>query len=138
VAKPRRTHGRASSGSEDDLLVSEIFGLDRRIRFCAVVDSHAQVVAGGIRPGVQPLVPKEAYADIAFRTFLGSKAIQASEDYLGTARFGIIRRDKILQMVFVLPNDRELQIGTEVGFPLDRVNLIEGVIKKLTSSANPE
>lgn len=123
--------GRGSRANEQ--LIERVFELDRRIRFCGVVNQHGKLEAGGMRPGVKAMEPHDQTAGIVLQTAVGSKAFQASESHIGRARYGIIRRDRLVQIVFALPKDRELQIATTASFPINKVELMENVVKKFVS-----
>jgi len=55
-----------------DKLCSKIFEVDRNIRFAGVIDKMGRLLAGGMRPGIEPMEPRmdsqKLYLDFAFRT----------------------------------------------------------------------
>jgi hypothetical protein len=101
-------------------LVRKIFATDKRIQFCAVVDAKGKIEAGGMRPGVQSLEPAEETEKIVTRMFLNQAIDQATDPYLGRTNWAIIRREKLIQITFPLPERKHLQIAASLDYPISK------------------
>jgi hypothetical protein len=95
----------------------EVFATEKRIQFCAVVDSNGRLEAGGMRPGMKPLEPEAETERIVTRTFLD----QATDPYLGRARWAIVRRERLVQVTFPLSGDRQLQLAASADYTVSKV-----------------
>ncbi len=103
-----------------DSVVKKIFATDRRIQFCALVDANGKLEAGGMRPGLKSLEPAVETARIVTRMFLNQAMNQATDPYLGRVMWSIIRREKLVQITFPLPGQRQLQITATVDYPISK------------------
>ena len=104
-----------------DSLVKKIFATDKRIQFCGVVDANGNLEAGGMRPGVQYLEPAAETAKIVTRMFLNQAIVQANDRHLGRVSWVMVRREKLLQITFPLPERKQLQIATRLDYPISKV-----------------
>jgi hypothetical protein len=112
-------------------VVKNIFATDRRIQFCAVVDANGTIEAGGMRPGVRPLEPPAETAKIVTRMFLNQAMNQATDPYLGRASWAIVRREKLVQVTFPLPEQKQLQITATLDYPISKVAKLAQYVNKL-------
>ncbi|MDA4116396.1 MAG: hypothetical protein OK442_07575 [Thaumarchaeota archaeon] len=118
-------------------VVKKIFSTDKRIKFCAVVDSEGKIEAGGMRPGFRFLEPEpEAEtARIVTRMFLNQAMNQASDRYFGPVNWGIIHREKLVQITFHLRGQKQLQITTALGSPVSKVATLGRYVNQLGMKA---
>lgn len=114
-----------------DSLVKKVFATDKRIQFCAVVGADGQIEAGGMRPGVRPLEPTDETARIVTRMFLNQAIHQATDPYLGRARWTIVRREKLVQATFSLSGEKQLQITATLDYPISKVAKLGQYAEKL-------
>jgi hypothetical protein len=114
-------------------LVQKVFGLDKRIKFCAIVDPDGKVKIGGMRAGTKALEPSDQTSLIVLRMAIGGKAIEASNVQLSKAKFGIVCRERVIQLVFSLPQREQLQVAADASFPIERVKAIEQTLIRLIS-----
>jgi hypothetical protein len=104
-----------------DAVVKKIFATDKRIKFCAVVDSDGRVEAGGLRKGVRFLEPEAETARIVTRMFLNQAMNQASDPYFGRVNWAVVHREKLVQITFPLPGQKQLQITAALTYPISKV-----------------
>jgi len=112
-------------------VVKKIFATDKRIRFCAVVDENGKIEAGGMRPGVRSLEPAAETERIVTRMFLNQAMNQATDPYLGRARWAIVRREKLVQITFPLPEQKVLQITATLDYPISKVGKLGQYVNRL-------
>jgi len=116
-----------------DSVVKKIFATDQRIKFCAVVDSDGKIEAGGMRKGVRFLEPEAETARIVTRMFLNQAMNQASDPYFGRVDWAIVHREKLVQITFPLPGQRQLQITTALGYPISKMAKLGKFVSQLTA-----
>jgi hypothetical protein len=104
-----------------DSIVKKIFSTDKRIQFCALVNSEGEIEAGGIRPGLKYLEPSKQTRLIVTRTFLNQVMSETSDRYFGRVNWALVHREKLLQITFPLKNRRQLQITASLRYPISRV-----------------
>jgi hypothetical protein len=101
--------------------VKKIFASDKRIKFCAVVNSEGRIEAGGIRPGVRLLEPAGETSAIVTRMFLNQAMNEASDPYFGRVNWLIVHREKVVQITFPLPGQKQLQVTAALDYPVSKV-----------------
>ena len=116
-------------------VVKKIFSTDKRIKFCALVDSDGKVEAGGMRRGVRFLEPEAETARIVTRMFLNQAMNQASDPYFGRVNWAIIHREKLVQITFPLPGQKQLQITAALGYPVSKVAKLGRFVRQLSITA---
>jgi len=114
-----------------DSAVKKIFATDKRIQFCALVDANGKIEAGGMRPGVRSLEPAAETPKIVTRMFLNQGINQAIDPYLGRASWAIVRREKLIQITFPLPEQKQLQITASLGYPISKVAKLRRYLNEL-------
>ncbi|HUK75539.1 MAG TPA: hypothetical protein VLU99_07080 [Nitrososphaerales archaeon] len=118
-----------------EAVVKKIFSTDKRIKFCAVVDSEGKIEAGGMRPGFRFLEPEAETARIVTRMFLNQAMNQASDQYFGRVNWAIIHREKLVQITFPLPGRKQLQVTTALGYPVSKVAKLGRYVDQLGMKA---
>lgn len=116
-------------------VVKKIFATDKRIQFCALVDANGKLEAGGMRPGVRALEPEAETAKIVTRNYLKGAIDQAIDPYFGRASWAIIRREKLIQITFPLPGQKQLQIAAKVDYPISKVAKLGQYVNQLDITA---
>jgi hypothetical protein len=112
-------------------MVKKIFASDKRIQFCAVVNEKGKVETGGMRPGIQSLEPSVETAMIVTRMFLNQGINQTNDRYLGRTLWAIIRREKLVQMTFPLPQQKQMQITATLDYPISKVNALRKYVDQI-------
>lgn len=116
-------------------VVKKIFSTDKRIQFCAIIDSDGRIEAGGIRHGVRFLEPAEETEKIVIRMFLNQAMNEASDPYFGRVNWAIIHREQLVQITFPLPGQRQLQITAKLDYPISKVAKLGRLIDQLGVTA---
>jgi hypothetical protein len=119
------------AASLSDSVVRKVFASDKRIQFCALVDAEGRVEAGGMRPGVQSLEPREETARIVTKMFLNQAINQTIDPFLGRASWAIIRRERLIQITFPLAGQRQLQITAALDYPISKVAKLGQYVNRL-------
>jgi hypothetical protein len=125
--------GRAGKKWSEEDLVQKVFDLDKRIEFCGVVDPNGILKAGGMRPGTRAREPTDQTSLIVARTAIGGKILEASDTHLSKAKFGIVCREDVTQIIFSLPEHQQLQVAANATLPLERSKDIERLLKRFIS-----
>jgi Family of unknown function (DUF6659) len=112
-------------------VVKKIFATDKRIQFCALVDSDGKIEAGGIRPGVRFLEPSAETERIVIRSFLNQAMNEASDPYFGRVNWSVIHREKLVQVSFPVPGKKQLQITATRGYPISNVAKLSKYVDRL-------
>lgn len=112
-------------------VVKKIFETDKRIRFCALVDSDGKIEAGGIRPGVRFLEPAAETERIVTRMFLNQAMNEASDQYFGRVSWAVIHREKLVQITFPLLGKKQLQITAARDYPVSKVARLGRYVNQL-------
>ena len=112
--------------------ISEIFGLDKRIRYASIVSTGGQVLAGGMREGLESLDPPELRLR-RIQQFRASRELTEdwAEQY-GRYSCSVIVFDKIKMFVFPLDDERTLFVSVASNI---RRSSIERVLLDFLSSA---
>lgn len=89
----------------------KIFRLDRRIRYAQIISSDGQVLAGGMRPGLESLDPPEARV-ARIQQFREKRELEDSwTKQYGRYSYSMIVFDKIKLFVFPLDEDSSLYVS---------------------------
>lgn len=110
------------------MTVEKVFALDRRIRYCTVLNHAGKTVAGGMRPGVKSLEPVEEYDRVGFQMSTIQGIHDTTEQYFGKADYTIIHRKKVMMLILQMDPDQIVNVTLEPNYPLSRV---EGLIKRI-------
>ena len=119
------------TGHNAKSVVKRIFETDKRIQFCALVDSRGKIESGGMRPGVQSLEPSDETHRIVARSWLRRQISAADDIYLGSVSWVIIRRKKVLQITFPLSKNRQLQIAAAPSYPISKLPALTRFVSSL-------
>ena len=111
-------------------LCDAIFALDESVRFAGVIDKMGNLVAGGMKKGLQPLEPKEErrklYLDFAFRHAMR----QDFDPEFGRVIYTLSEREKIKIASFPLGETLVLISIDKVG---DHAEIISRVLELIGS-----
>lgn len=111
---------------------SEIFKLDKRIRYVQVVSSDGQAISGGMREGLESLDPPELRAP-RIQQFKATR--QLVEDWAkqyGRFSYSVIVFDNI--KLFVFPLDEENTLYVSVASSIARSSIERTLLDFLNSS----
>jgi len=99
-------------------LCRELFKLDRRIRYAAVMDTQGKVKAGGMRRGVRSLEPRSEELRLQVYLLSLSGINDSWTPYYGRVLFSVVRRELLIIGVFPVGEDIVV-VSAEPDFPLE-------------------
>src|SRR5439155_9485833 len=90
-----------------------VLDLDDKIRFAGIINEKGKLVAGGLRSGLKSLEdPKDdemLFMELALRV----KMRQEFDKQLGTVKFSLSMREKVIVMSFPLGNSQVLYVSAD-------------------------
>ena len=104
--------------------VLDIFKIDPKIRYVAVFDNSAKVIAGGMREGIKSLMPESITKLSADEAIIRWKSRLALKDWIGLPKYAFAEYEKIKRYTIYLDSHLIL-ISTELD--LDSTTLINKV-----------
>ncbi len=111
-------------------LCDTIFALDPSIRFAGVIDKMGNLVAGGMKKGIQPLEPKEERRKLYLEFALRNAMRQDFDSEFGKVIYTLSEREKIKITSFPMGENLVLVSVDKEG---DHVRLIEKILKLVPS-----
>lgn len=111
-------------------LCDTIFALDPSIRFAGVIDKMGNLVAGGMKKGIQPLEPKEERRKLYLEFALRNAMRQDFDSEYGKVIYTLSEREKIKITSFPMGENLVLVSVDKEG---DHVGLIEKILKLVPS-----
>ena len=111
-------------------LCDTIFALDPSIRFAGVIDKMGNLVAGGMKKGIQPLEPKEERRKLYLEFALRNAMRQDFDSEYGKVIYTLSEREKIKITSFPMGENLVLVSVDKEG---DHVSLIEKILKLIPS-----
>jgi hypothetical protein len=112
--------------------VSDIFKVDKRIRYAQVVSSDGQVIAGGMREGLESLDPPELRAGRIQQFKAARQLVDSWATQYGRYSYGLIVFDKI--KLFVFPMDEQNTLYVSVASSISRSS-IERILHDFLNSS---
>jgi hypothetical protein len=95
----------------ETLTTSELFRLDKRIRYAQIVSSDGQVLEGGMREGLVSLDPPEERATRIQQFRAKRELVDEWSSQYGKYSYSLIVFDKIKLFVFPLDEERTLFVS---------------------------
>ena len=111
-------------------LCDTIFALEPSIRFAGVIDKMGNLVAGGMKKGIQPLEPKEERRKLYLEFALRNAMRQDFDSEYGKVIYTLSEREKIKITSFPMGENLVLVSVDKEG---DHVRLIEKILKLIPS-----
>ena len=112
---------------EYEQLCKNIFDIDKQIRFAAVYNSKIEKVAGGIRKGVEILMPESITKLSVEQSFIRWNTRVLMEDWIGSPKYALAEYEKIKRFTFYLEKNTILVVSTELG--MDNNLLINKILQ---------
>jgi hypothetical protein len=113
--------------------VSNIFKLDKRIRYVQVVTSDGQTIAGGMREGLESLDPPELRAGRIQQFKANRELLDNWARQYGRYSYSLIVFDKIKLFAFRLDEENTLYVS--VASSISRASIERTLLDFLSSSA---
>ena len=111
-------------------LEEKVFRMDKRIRFCGVLDERGKVMSGGMRPGVESLEPDEEAERVDLQVVLTRSMSESAQPYLGRTNYVIIHRESVMLVAMPRQDRKTILVSTEPSFPLAKVKTLLGIVNK--------
>ena len=90
-----------------DKLCSQIFEIDPKIRFASVYDFWAERIAGGMRDGLNSLLPEKITINSINQALLRWKSRKTMEEWIGRTKYAMAEYEKVKRFTFYF-NENEL------------------------------
>jgi hypothetical protein len=113
--------------------ISDIFKLDKRIRYVQVVSSDGQAIAGGMREGLESLDPPELRAGRIQQFKANRELVDNWAAQYGRYSYSLIVFDKI--KLFAFPLDEENTLYVSVASSISRASIERTLLDFLSSNA---
>jgi len=110
--------------------ISSIFAFHPSIHFVTLVNDDGTLLDAVKRAGLNPLEPPEETHKILERWAAARSTLAGSDKILGRMRTIIVRREKIVELLFPL-TDFMIIISVHPAFPLDKTRQLESLLSKL-------
>lgn len=94
-------------------LCSQILGLELQIRSVYVYHNNGELLAGGMRDGVQSLLPPDEQTKSIHNTLLRWKTRELLYPFLGSGKYSLTEYEEVKRITFPLKNYAVLVVGME-------------------------
>lgn len=109
-----------------DKLCDRIFALDKGIRFAGVIDKMGNLVAGGMRKGIEPLEPRQERRRLYLEFALRNAMRQDFDSEYGRVIYTLSEREKIKITSFPM-GEQLVLVSIDKGRP--HAKIIKQVLK---------
>jgi hypothetical protein len=89
-------------GMQERTLCDVIIKLDRSIRFVGIVNSRGEVIEGGFKQGVEPLLNGADEQQMYIHSLSNLTLLQSYNDRLGMVRYSLTEHEKVTLITFPL------------------------------------
>ena len=83
-------------------LCDTIIKLDRSIRFVGIVNNRGEVIEGGFKQGIEPLLNETDEQQMYIHSLSNLAMLQSYSDRLGMVRYSLTEHEKVTLMTFPL------------------------------------
>ena len=83
-------------------LCDRIIKLDRSIRFVGIVNNRGEVIEGGFKQGVEPLLNGTDEQQMYIHSLSNLTMLQSYKDRLGMVRYNLTEHEKVILITFPL------------------------------------
>jgi hypothetical protein len=80
----------------------KIIKLDRNIRFAGIVNKRGEVIEGGFKHGVEPLLNGTDEQQMYIHSLSNLNTLQSYSDRLGIVRYSLTEHEKVMLLTFPL------------------------------------
>ena len=95
-------------------LCSSIFEIDPKIRGALIFHTSGELLAGGMRQGVESYLPQEEITKSTHYAIIRWEARKMLAPFLGTGKYSLTEYEKVKRITFPLNPSALLMISTEV------------------------
>ncbi len=96
-------------------MCSSIFEIDPKIRGALIFHTSGELLAGGMRQGVESYLPRGEITKSTHSAILRWETRKKLEPFLGKGRYSLTEYEKVKRITFPLNPSALLLISTEVG-----------------------
>lgn len=114
-------------------LCNRVIKLDRNIRFAGIVNNKGEVIEGGFKQGVEPLLDGIDEQQLYIHSLSNLKILQSYSDRLGIVRYNLTEHEKVNLLTFPL-GDGILCLSATPKANTDKIH--DKVIKLLKNKGN--
>ncbi len=112
-------------------LCDTIIKLDRNIRFVGVVNNRGEVIEGGFKQGIEPLLNSTDEQQMYIHSLANLTMLQSYSDRLGIVRYSVTKHERVILMTFPLGDGSILCISATP--KADTIKICGKVMKVLKS-----
>lgn len=87
---------------QEPSLCDRIIKLDRSIRFVGIVNNRGEVIEGGFKQGIEPLLSGTDEQQMYIHSLSNLTMLQSYSDRLGMVRYTLTEHEKVTLMTFPL------------------------------------
>jgi hypothetical protein len=122
----------------DPSLCDRIIKLDRNIRFVGIVNNRGEVIEGGFKQGVEPLLNGTDEQQMYIHSLSNLTMLQSYSDRLGMVRYSLTEHEKVILMTFPL-GDAILCLSAMPKANMNKIRdkVLKVLKSKSRSSTNP-
>jgi hypothetical protein len=113
--------------------LDEAIGFHPSIRFVVTADKDGTILDAVKRRGVVSLEPSREMKTVTERFAIGHGLSRASEGYYGRTLTIIVRREKLVELVFPI-GDKLVIVSATPRFPLGKTGDLEKLLKSLQTA----
>jgi len=95
-------------------LCSSIFEIDPKIRAVLIYHTSGELLAGGMRPGVESYLPREEITKSTQNAFSRWKRREELSHFLGPGKYTLTEFEKVKRITFPLETSALLMMSMEV------------------------
>ena len=111
-------------------LCDRIIKLDRSIRFVGIVNNRGEVIEGGFKQGVEPMLNGTDEQQMYIHSLSNLTTLQSYKDRLGMVRYSLTEHEKVILITFPL-GDGILCVSA---LPKANMNKIRDKVMKVLNS----
>jgi len=121
-----------------DKLCFQVFKIDRRVRYAAVLDDTGRIIAGGMRKGISSLEPVSEDLRLMANLTIQIGTDKTWDQYFGKIQYTFVKREKVNMLIFGVGKDLML-ITTQPDVDLEQIaQLRDTVITIFSTGMLPE
>ena len=101
-------------------ICNEIFAVDKNVRFVGIVNREGEVIEGGFRKGIEPLLDQNEEQDMYLQSISNITFFQSFSEKFGPVDYLLIKQKKIT-MITIPYKDEILCISASSQSQIDRI-----------------
>jgi hypothetical protein len=116
----KRNEGSAPVASVQTSVFDRIFRLDRRVRYCGLIDVTGKLIAGRMRENVSSLEPESEDPHLFLHIALAVSMDKSWDKYFGRTKTIVILKERVSLYIFSLADSRAVIVATEPDLPMSK------------------